>query len=46
MQFVNDYSMAFWGILTIILTLIVQQLIASKSKASQSVAIPGKIDES
>jgi uncharacterized MAPEG superfamily protein len=46
MQFLNDYSIAFWGIFTIILTLIVQQLIASKSKASQSGAIPGKIDES
>jgi uncharacterized MAPEG superfamily protein len=46
MQFLNDYSLAFWGIFTIILTLLIQQLIASKTKASQAGAVPGKIDES
>lgn len=42
----ESYSVAFWGILTIVLTVIVQSLVAAQSKASQPGAIPGKIDES
>ncbi|AGH81009.1 hypothetical protein PCNPT3_05335 [Psychromonas sp. CNPT3] len=40
----DSYSVAFLGILTILLTVIVQSLVAAKSKASQPGAIPGKID--
>lgn len=40
------YSVAFFGILTIIFTVVVQSLVAAKSKASQPDAIPGKIDSS
>jgi uncharacterized MAPEG superfamily protein len=42
----DSYSVAFFGILTIILTVVVQSLVAAKSKASQPDAIPGKIDSS
>jgi uncharacterized MAPEG superfamily protein len=42
----DSYSVAFFGILTIILTVVVQSLVAAKSKASQPGAIPGKIDSS
>ena len=42
----DSYSVAFFGILTIIFTVVVQSLIAAKSKASQPDAIPGKIDSS
>ncbi|TYK66126.1 MAPEG family protein [Colwellia echini] len=42
----DHYSVAFFGILTIILTVVVQSLVAAKSKASQPGAIPGKIDSS
>lgn len=38
--------MAFWGITAIILVLFVQQFIATRVKASQKGAIPGKIDPS
>ena len=40
----ESYSVAFSGILLIILTVVVQSLIAAKSKASEPDAIPGKID--
>jgi uncharacterized MAPEG superfamily protein len=42
----DSYSVAFFGILIIILTVVVQSLVAAKSKASQPDAIPGKIDSS
>ena len=41
----NSYSLAFSGLFVCILTLLVQQLIAARTKASQEGAIPGKIDE-
>jgi uncharacterized MAPEG superfamily protein len=40
----ESYSAAFLGILIIILTVVVQSIVAAKSKASQPGAIPGKID--
>jgi len=40
----ESYSAAFLGILVIILTVVVQSIVAAKSKASQPGAIPGKID--
>ena len=40
----DSYSVALLGILTLILTVIVQSLVAAQSKASQPGAIPGKID--
>lgn len=42
----ETYSMAFWGIFIIILTVIVQGAVAAATKSSQPGAIPGKIDES
>ena len=41
----NVYHIAFTGLFIILLTLLVQWFIASKTKASQPGAIPGKIDE-
>ncbi len=43
---VEAYTTAYWGILVVILTLIIQGVIAATSKASQTGAIPGKIDQS
>lgn len=43
---VETYTTAYWGILVVILTLIIQGVIAATSKASQTGAIPGKIDQS
>lgn len=45
MQIMDGYIVAFWGVLTILLTVIVQLLVASTAKGSQPGAIPGKIDE-
>ena len=42
----ESYSVAFWGILVMILTVIVQSVVAATSKAAQPGAIPGKIDPS
>lgn len=42
----NLYHLAFTGLFVILLTLLIQWFIASKTKASQPHAIPGKIDES
>lgn len=42
----ESYLISFWGILIIILTVIIQSLVAAQSKASQPGAIPGKIDPS
>ena len=44
MSMLESYSAAFLGILVIILTVVVQSIVAAKSKASQPGAIPGKID--
>jgi len=45
MFILNSYSVAFFGILTLILTVVVQSLVAGKSKASEPGAVPGKIDK-
>jgi uncharacterized MAPEG superfamily protein len=42
----EEYSLALWGIFVILVTVLVQAIIASVSKASQPGAIPGKMDES
>lgn len=42
----DSYAVAFWGILVIILTVVVQSIVAATSKAAQKGAIPGKIDPS
>ena len=42
----DSYSVAFWGILAIVLTVLVQSIVAATSKASQPGAVPGKIDAS
>ena len=41
-----DYLASFWAITFIILLLLVQWLVATKSKAKQKGAVPGKIDPS
>ena len=46
MELYESYSFALWGIFVILLTVLVQSLIAAGSKASQPGAIPGKMDES
>jgi uncharacterized MAPEG superfamily protein len=46
MQMYDTYSLALCGIFVILLTVLVQSIIASVSKASQPGAIPGKMDES
>jgi len=46
MNFFQDYDLALWGLCLVVATLIVQQLVATMTKASQPGAIPGKIDES
>ena len=42
----ENYTLAFLGILTILITLVVQSIVAAVSKASQPEAIPGKMDDS
>lgn len=42
----DAYSVAFFGMLVLILTVVIQSLVAAMSKASQPGAIPGKLDES
>jgi len=42
----ETYAMALWGIFIILVTVLVQALVAAVSKASQPGAIPGKMDES
>lgn len=42
----NIYLISFWGIIAIISLLMIQWLIATKVKAAQKGAIPGKIDSS
>jgi len=45
MTLANIYHLAFSGLFIILLTLFIQWFIASKTKASQPGAIPGKITE-
>ncbi|HAO26454.1 MULTISPECIES: MAPEG family protein [unclassified Methylophaga] len=45
MTLANMYHLTFSGLFIILLTLLIQWFIASKSKASQAGAIPGKIAE-
>jgi uncharacterized MAPEG superfamily protein len=42
----DSYSVAFLGILIIIITVVVQSIVAAASKGSQPGAIPGKMDPS
>ncbi|MDW6094575.1 MAPEG family protein [Vibrio rhizosphaerae] len=46
MSFIDLYTASFWGILVMLLTWLIQGLVAATSKASQKDAIPGKIDQS
>ena len=46
MDIYGSYSLALWGIFVILLTVLVQSLVAAGTKASQPGAIPGKMDES
>jgi uncharacterized MAPEG superfamily protein len=45
MTLANIYQLTFSGLFIILLTLLVQWFVASKTKASQAGAIPGKIAE-
>jgi len=42
----EDYQLAYAGLAVVLITLLVQMLVASYSKARQPGAVPGKIDES
>ncbi|MAO68066.1 MULTISPECIES: MAPEG family protein [Idiomarina] len=42
----ETYTMAYWGVLSALVILLVQWLIASGQKAKQPGAVPGKIDDS
>lgn len=42
----EDYQLAYIGLAVVLITLLVQMLVASSTKARQPGAIPGKIDES
>lgn len=42
----HTYIFAYWGILVIILTVMVQWFVATTAKGSQPGAVPGKVDES
>ena len=44
MRLYEPYSLALWGLLVIIVTMIIQAFIAMNIKASQPGAMPGKID--
>ncbi|SJN55348.1 MAPEG family protein [Vibrio ruber DSM 16370] len=46
MNSIDLYTASFWGILVMLLTWLIQGLVASTSKASQKGAVPGKIDQS
>jgi uncharacterized MAPEG superfamily protein len=45
MTLANLYHLAFTGLLVILVTLLVQWFIASKTKAAQPGAVPGKLPE-
>ncbi len=42
----EDYQLAYMGLAVVLITLLVQMVVASYTKARQPGAIPGKIDES
>jgi len=42
----ETYSVALWGVFVVLVTVLIQALVAAASKASQPGAIPGKMDES
>lgn len=46
MNLIDVYRASFWGIVFIILLLFIQWFVATRTKASQKGAIPGKIDPS
>ncbi|WNJ97934.1 MAPEG family protein [Vibrio ruber] len=46
MNSIDLYTASFWGILVMLLTWLIQGLVASTAKASQKGAVPGKIDQS
>lgn len=46
MQTLESYTLAFWGILVILVTVLIQAMVAAGTKASQPGAIPGKMDDS
>jgi len=46
MSFFESYNTALWGLFVILLTVLVQAIIAAASKAKQPGAVPGKMDES
>ena len=46
MQMYDSYALALAGIFVILITVLVQSLVAAGTKASQPGAIPGKMDES
>jgi uncharacterized MAPEG superfamily protein len=46
MEIYESYFLALWGIFTILLTVLLQSLVAAGTKASQPGAIPGKMDDS
>ncbi|MGJ8685868.1 MAG: MAPEG family protein [Spongiibacteraceae bacterium] len=46
MTMFDNYSIALWGMFVVILTLMIQGVVAAASKARLPGAVPGKIDES
>jgi uncharacterized MAPEG superfamily protein len=42
----HQYSIAFWGLLLIIGTVLIQSMVAAATKGNQPGAVPGKIDPS
>jgi len=46
MQTLESYTLAFWGVLVILVTVLIQAMVAAGTKASQPGAIPGKMDDS
>jgi uncharacterized MAPEG superfamily protein len=46
MEIYASYSLALWGVFIILLTVLLQSLVAAGTKASQPGAIPGKMDDS
>ncbi len=45
MNFVSDYTSTFTGLIVILATVLIQQLVASGKKAKAPGAIPGKMDD-
>ncbi|QMV17071.1 MAPEG family protein [Vibrio spartinae] len=46
MTSIDLYTASYWGIFVMLITWLIQSLVASVSKGSQPGAVPGKIDES